>query len=157
MKVSLFTALALKILIRGDFLFIGPTQSGKSSMARIWYDSKAKVMNDDRMVIREIENRFYIFGTPWHGNFSEYFKSYLDKAELKRVFFIYHDSKNKINKIKSKEAFKHLYPNIFPVFWNKEDLEKQIDLCNKLTSLVPSYRLGFKKDKSVISAVRSIC
>lgn len=150
-------SIGLKDIDKKGLLFAGPTQSGKSTTAKLWYrHSRAQILNDDRIVIRKLKNRLYIYGTPWHGDFSDYLKSSADRAKLKSIFFIYHNSRNKIDYLNPKEAFKLLYPNIFPVFWNKESLEKQINLCHNLINLIPSYRLGFKNDKSVISAVRSI-
>lgn len=149
-------SIGLKDIDKSGLLFAGPSKSGKSTTARLWYKhSKAKVLNDDRMVIRKVNGNFFIFGTPWHGDFRDYLKSIPDKAKLKSIFFIYHNSKNKINYLQSKKAFGYLYPNIFPTFWNKENLERQINLCQDLVSSIPSYKLGFKKDKSVISVVRS--
>ena len=150
-------SIGLKDIDKSGFLFAGPTQSGKSTTARLWHKhSRANVLNDDRIVIRKVKKKFYIFRTPWHGDFSDYLRSSPDKAELKSIFFIYHNTKNKIDFLRPKESFGYLYPNIFPIFWNKKNLEKQIDLCQELVSIVPSYRFGFKNDKSVISAVRSI-
>lgn len=149
-------SMGLKDIDKSGLLFVGPSQSGKSTTARLWHKhSRAKVLNDDRVVIRKIKDRFYIFGTPWHGDFSDYLKSSPDKAELKNIFYIYHHTKNKLRNIKPKKKFGYLYPNIFPTFWNKETLEQQINLCQELISAIPFFTLGFKKNKSVISVVRS--
>ena len=147
--------IGLKDVDDSGFLFIGPTQSGKSTTARLWHKySKAKVLNDDRVIIRKVKGKFFIFGTPWHGDFNDYLKSVPDKAELKNLFFIYHHSRHRLDYLKSAKAFKHLYPNIFPTFWNKEGLSKQTTLCQDLTKTKPCFYLGFKKNKSVISFVR---
>ena len=149
-------SVGLKDVDKRGLLFAGPTRSGKSTTARLWHDhSRAKILNDDRIVIRKAQDKFYIFSTPWHGDFNEYFKSSPDKAELKNIFFIYQSPENKIKRLRPKEAYRYLYPNIFPAFWNKESLARQMNLCWDLVSFIASCRLGFKKDKSVISIVRS--
>ncbi len=150
-------SIGLKDFDKKGLLFVGPSGSGKSTTARLWHKhTKAKVLNDDRVVIRKIKNSFYIFGTPWHGDFRDYLKSSSDGTGLTNVFFIYHDSDNRIVQLKPKEAFKCLYPNIFPIFWDKQNLEKQVSLCQDLVCHVPSYKLGFINNKSVISVVRLI-
>lgn len=147
----------LKDTGRKGILFMGPTQSGKSTTARLWHDNAAgQLLNDDRVIIRKINKRFFIFPCPWHGEFSEYLNRPVSRAELHKVFFIYHSPANAVSRLNQKEAFKCLYPNVFLSFWNKEILEKQVSLCQDLLSRVASYRLGFKKDKSIISFVRSI-
>lgn len=145
----------LKDTNKKGLLFVGPTQAGKSTTARLWYNhSKAEVLNDDRMIIRKVNSQFFIFGSPWHGDFSDYLASRQGKAKLKRLFFIHHARNHKIKALNPKEAYHNFYPNIFPTFWNKDSLEKQTKLCQDIVTNIPCYRLGFRKDSSVIEFVR---
>lgn len=139
------------------FIFAGASGAGKSTTARIWHGQRRiQVLNDDRVLVHENRGRFFLFGTPWHGNFSDYPESITAKAELKKLFFIYHASKNNARALAARDAFTFLYPNIFPAFWDKRRLGYQIDICRRLACGVPAYRLGLVKDKTVVDFVRSI-
>lgn len=137
------------------FLFPAKSGGGKSTTARLWdKNSKAKILNDDRVIVRKIKNKFFIFGTPWHGDFHDYLKSLPEKAELKKIFLIYHRKENKIEKLKTSEAFSIFYPNVFVTFWNKKTLKKQIEICHQLVKKTPVFYFGFRKEKSAIKFVR---
>ncbi|OGW83550.1 MAG: hypothetical protein A2987_04065 [Omnitrophica bacterium RIFCSPLOWO2_01_FULL_45_10] len=138
-------------------LFVGQSKSGKSTSARIWHgNSDANIFSDDRIILKKIEQEFFIFSSPWHGDFNAYVKHNEDRALLKKIFFIRHSPKNIAYRLNPKEAFEALYPNIFPTFWDRDSMKKQIKLCHELVARKKAYKLGFKKDKSIISYIRSI-
>lgn len=52
------------------FLFTAPSGTGKSTHARLWREllqDKARMVNDDKPIIRKIDGEFYVFGTPFNG------------------------------------------------------------------------------------------
>jgi len=109
------------------YVFAGKSGAGKSTMAKIWHRrTNATVLNDDRIIIRSFRDKFFIYGSPWHGEFSDYLESRIESAPLKELFFIHHASKNTMRQISSKEAFRRLYPAIFPPFWDKRELENTV-------------------------------
>jgi len=154
---AIFThAVGIKDNSTKGLLFIGKSGQGKSTSARLWHKhSRAKVLNDDRIILRKIDNKFFIYGSPWHGDFSDYLTSRVDRARLKSIFFISHSRKNRASVLK-KRIFSFLYPCLFPAFWDREGLEKTVNMCNELFSKVPCFKLGFRNDKSVIKFIRTI-
>ncbi|MDH3446133.1 MAG: hypothetical protein OEN50_19575, partial [Deltaproteobacteria bacterium] len=73
-------------------LFIGQSGGGKTTMARLWEKQKGiTILSDDRIVLREIENRIWMYGTPWHGEAS---LAEASRAPLKRIYFLRHGEKN---------------------------------------------------------------
>ncbi len=155
---GLFThSVGIKDLNGKSLLFAGKSGCGKSTIARIWHkQSKAMVLNDDRIIVRKHKGKFFTYGSPWHGEFSDYLVSRIDSAPLGKIFFIYHASKNTVRQISKKEAFSLLYPAIFPTFWDKKCLENITSFCQDLINNIPCYSLGFVKDKMVIRFVRKI-
>ncbi|MCX5713936.1 MAG: hypothetical protein NT033_03815 [Candidatus Omnitrophica bacterium] len=138
------------------YLFAGESGAGKSTTARIWYKySRARILNDDRVIVRMIREKFYIYGTPWHGDFHDFLSSETGMAELKKVFFIRHARKHICHRLESKDAFPALFPNTFPVFWGPPCLKAQMELCKSLARRVSFYRLGFKPERSLIPFIRT--
>jgi len=155
---GIFThSVGIKDINREGLIFTGKSGCGKSTTARIWHRySGAKVLNDDRIIIRRRKNKFIIYGSPWHGDFSDYLESVPDSAELKKLFFIRHAPRNSAQKINPKEAFKLLYPAFFAPFWNKKALGNATTFSIALLKSVPAYRLGFAKGRKIIGFVRRI-
>ena len=138
-------------------LFAGKSKSGKTTLAKIYHkDSDALVLNDDRIIVRKKNDNFYIYGSPWHGEFSDYLESRIESAKLKEIFFLQKAKKNSIRPVSVSKAFKFLYPAMFPTFWDKRGTEIITMFLSKLLSRVPCFRLKFRKDKSVIGFVKKI-
>lgn len=155
---GIFThAIGVKDLDRKGLLFAGKSGAGKSTTARLWHKhSKAIVLNDDRIIVRKFNGKFLIYGSPWHGEFSDYLDSRIESAPLKKLFFIHHSSKNIARQVSEKKAFSLLYPALFPTFWDKECLENIVSFCQDLVKDVPCYSLGFVNGNKVIEFVRSL-
>ncbi len=138
-------------------LFAGKSGCGKSTTARLWHKhAGGKVLNDDRVIVRKIRGKFFIYGSPWHGEFSDYLAARMERAALEKLFFIYHSPTNRARQVFQREAFNLLYPAIFPVFWDKACLENIVSFSQDLIKGVPCYHLGFANDRKVIGLVRKI-
>lgn len=136
-------------------LFAGKSGCGKTTTARLWHRySRAMVLNDDRIIVRKLKGRYFIYSSPWHGEFSDYLYSRIESAPLKKLFFIHHAPNNTRRPVFQKEAFNRLYPALFPAFWDKENLENIVTFCQDLIKDVPCCSLGFVNDKKVIEFVR---
>ncbi|MBU0502966.1 MAG: hypothetical protein ABH882_05050 [Candidatus Omnitrophota bacterium] len=138
-------------------VFMGRSGAGKTTLARTWHEhSRAEVLNDDHVIVRKVKGRFFIYGSPWCGEFRGFQNSYIGRAELDKLFFIYQYTNNTVKAISSAEAFKLLYPNIFPNFWDRKLTENIIFLGLDLVKNMPCLSLGLIKSKSIIPFVRSI-
>jgi hypothetical protein len=157
-KQGVFThSIGVKDLDGKGLLFSGKSGAGKSTTARLWHKhSKAMVLNDDRIIVRKVKGKFFIYGSPWHGEFSDYLASRIESALLKRIFFIQHSPKNIAIQISPKQAFNLLYSALFPAFWDRNYLENTAVFCEDLVKNVSCCRLGFVNDKRVIGFVRKI-
>lgn len=150
-------SIGVKDLDGKGLLFAGKSGCGKTTTAKLWHNnSKAMVLNDDRIIVRKNNGKFFIYGSPWHGEFSDYLYSKIESAPLEKLFFIHHAPKNTVRQISQKKAFNLLYPALFPTFWDKEYLENIVLFCQGLIKNVACYSLGFVNNKKVIGFVRKI-
>ncbi|MFH0798811.1 MAG: hypothetical protein V2A66_01375 [Pseudomonadota bacterium] len=149
-------AAALRDAICGGVIFAGKSQSGKSTTARIWREnSGAKILNDDRVIVRREGGGYRMHNSPWRGSYNDYPMLRMS-APIDKVFFIHPARKNTVRRPAPGESFNMLFPAIFPPFWDKCGLEKTVSFCHELVERLPCYRLGFVKDKRVIEFVRRV-
>ena len=135
-------------------LFVGESGAGKSTLANQWKDKKdAAVLSDDRIIIRKMEERFWIYGTPWHGDAKACSP---ERAPLEKIFFLRHAKMNKVKRIEGIAAASKLLVCSFPTFWDKKGMEFTLEFIDQLTREVPCYELEFVPDERVLDVVESI-
>lgn len=136
------------------YIFSGFSGAGKSTMARQWLRKRGvRLLNDDRVIVREMRRNFYIFGTPWHGEIN---KCDPGMVRLKTIFLIKHGSENKARPLSPSEAVTGLIARSFSPLWDREGMERAMEVIERLVRKVPCYELSFKPDKGVINYIRSV-
>ena len=142
------------VMHKGEgLLFIGSSGAGKSTIANLWKDEKdTAVLSDDRIIIRKIGSKFWMYGTPWHGDAK---LASPERVFLKKIFFLKHYLENRVCKISPLDIVSRLIVCSFPPFWNKEGLDFTLGFCTELARDIPSYELGFVADKSVLDFIRT--
>lgn len=129
-------------------LFVGISGSGKTTMAKFWHDKQdAKVLSDDRVIIRKTANKFYAYGTPWHG---EGRFNLAACAEVKNVYFLKKAPFNDTRKLTPNEAVARMLVAAFLPFYNKAAVKNGVSFFAQFCQAVPCYELAFKNDTSVI-------
>ncbi|MBI4621088.1 MAG: hypothetical protein HY739_13155 [Desulfobacterales bacterium] len=135
------------------FLFLGNSGHGKSTMAKLWYKNHATVFNDDRIIVREKDGEFWMYGTPWHGDFKELS---LKGLPIRKVFFLRHSEKNSAVPRKGAEAVSMLLTRSFPPLWDQKGMDYTLGLLGRIASKLPCYNLCFLPDKRIIDFVKNI-
>ena len=135
------------------YLFLGNSGDGKSTMAELWSDRNSLVLNDDRIVVREKDGGFWMYGTPWHGDFRELSPNGLP---IQKLFFLRRGDKNGVVLKRGAEAASMLLVRSFPPLWDSKGMAYVMDLCHRLVSEIPCYELSFAPDESIVDFVRNI-
>ena len=135
------------------YLFLGNSGHGKSTIARLWSENKATVLNDDRIIVREINGELLMYGTPWSGDFKEVSSKGLP---IRKLFFLRHGEKNSVVPKKGREAVLMLLTRCFPPIWDKKGMEYTMDLCHRMVNKVPCYEFSFEPDRKIVDFVRNI-
>lgn len=134
-------------------LFLGNSGDGKSTTAKLWFAQGMAVLNDDRIIVREKDGEFWMYGTPWHGDFKEHSSRGL---RVHKLFFLNHGEKNSARSKSGAEAVSMLLARSFSPFWDNQGMALTIELCRRLAGQIPCYELTFLPDTGMIDFVRSI-
>ena len=132
-------------------LFSGASGAGKSTMANLWKNRKnANLLSDDRIIIRNINGRFWMFGTPWHGDAKV---ASPEGVPLEKIFIIKQSSENYASPLRANDAASALFVRCFPTFWDQLGMTYILSLLSKIAEQIPCYELGFVPDQSILDFV----
>jgi hypothetical protein len=132
-------------------LFVGESGAGKSTLARVWDREKdVEILSDDRTIVRKRGSKFWMYGTPWHGDGA--FGS-PEGVRLQAVFFLRHGRENSVDQMKGSAAVSQLVTSSFPPYWDPRGMEFVLELLIEMTGEVPCQELSFKPDRGVIEFV----
>ncbi len=140
------------IVDNNGIVFCGCSGSGKSTLADIWKEHSI-ILGDERIIVRRIENNFWIYGTPWHKNVQMCSPK---RAILKKIYIIEHGTVNKINQLQRTEAISKLLVRCFPPFYNRESMEQTLSFFDLLIRKIPCYELYFVPNENIINFVRDL-
>ncbi len=122
------------------YLFTAPSGTGKSTHARLLKEllgDRLVYINDDKPIIRLVDGKFYVYGTPWNG------KHHLDtnaRAEIASICEVRRGKENSIEKLTPKDMLAVAFnQTLRPV--SAEDMDKYLTLLDKLLNSVGLYRL----------------
>ncbi|MGE5280359.1 MAG: hypothetical protein ACM3L6_06425 [Deltaproteobacteria bacterium] len=145
-------ACGLKTADGRGLLFLGNSGAGKSTTARLWKDEPGVTFfSDDRLILRRIGGRFWMYGTPWHGDARVYSPQ---RVALTRIFFLKHASQNSVTRLTGAAAAAHVLKRSFPAFWDKEAMAFSLRFCDTLVRHVPCYEFGFLPDASAVDFIK---
>ncbi len=122
------------------YIFTAKSGTGKSTHARLWrevFADKVTMINDDKPIIRLIDNKFYIYGTPWNG---KHHLSNNIKSEIKAIYYLSQGEENKVTKSDPFSSItKILSQTVLPD--DKESMVHLLDMVEKLVSTTPVFDL----------------
>jgi hypothetical protein len=133
-------------------LFVGQSTAGKTTIARLWENEPGvKVLSDDRIILRGMGNKIWMYGTPWHG---EAMLASPSRAPLKAVYFLEKGQKNELISKKPLESVSRLFSCSFPPFYNRDPIDFTLTFFEDVVKKVPCSELKFTPDKSVVEFIK---
>jgi hypothetical protein len=133
---------------QGSFLFLGHSGAGKSTTSRLWNSSRqVQILSDDRIIIRKHDGKFWMYGTPWHGEAG--FAS-AGSAPIERIFILEHSPGNTITELTSVQAVGELFARSFVPFYSPRALDSTLAYLQDLVDVVPCYRFQFLPETSAV-------
>lgn len=119
-------------------LFVGPSESGKSTIASL--AGKRVVLNDETIVMQSIANQFNVFGTPWTGTFLQWTNS---QARAAAIFFLQKAPKIQSVRLDTQKAAALLLKNSFIPFVYPEFTALALDICTEIVKSIPCHLFSF--------------
>ena len=140
------------ILDGKGYVFTAPSGTGKSTHTALWrkhFGSRVTMINDDKPLIRQNGEDFFIYGTPWMG------KSNIGnnvKSTVNAVFILKRGEQNSAKRVKVSEVFKEiLEATVVPM--DKTLMSTLLTLLDKFFTNVPVYLLHCNiSDEAVMTA-----
>lgn len=128
------------------YAFIAKSGTGKSTHVSLWlkYLKGCDLMNDDNPIIRIIDDKPYIYGSPWSGKTPCYRNV---KASLGAITRIDRAEKNTIEQLTPVEAFASLLPSCSSMKWDKGIYT---NICTTITKIIETtsiYTLHCRPDE----------
>ncbi len=124
----------------GGYMFLGRSGTGKSTHSRMWLEAieGATLLNDDNPVVRVIDGKAYIFGSPWSGK-TPCYKN--EVVPLKAVVRIVRAPHNKAVRLKPLQSYASLKPSCSAMRWDKKSTDDLHLTLQKVISVVPCWHM----------------
>ena len=136
------------------FLFTGPSDSGKTTLANLWEGCQGvTVLGDERIFLRRKGNRYWVYGSPLKGGANLFSP---EGAPLDRAFFIKHADRNVASPKRGKDTVISLLTQAFPDWYHQMNMQYPLDSCIELSQRVPCYDLGFVPGSEIVDFVRRL-
>lgn len=133
-------------------VFTAKSGTGKSTHSSLWrkyLGDKVTMINDDKPIVRFLDGRFYIYGTPWNGKHS---LSNNIKAPIKAIYYLHQAKENKVQRCDSLSAIsKLLSQTVLPD--NKVVMNNLLDMLEQLLSTTPMFDLYCDISENAVEAV----
>lgn len=132
-------------------LFLGHSGAGKSTSARLWQNQPgARVLSDDRIILRIDNGRVRMFGTPWHGDAG---LALADSADVSAMYLLQHGNRNVLTPLPAGRAAAELLARSFVPHHSSEGLKSTLRSLDQITQKVPCSLFQFVPDQSSIEAI----
>jgi hypothetical protein len=130
-------------------LFCGVSGAGKSTTARLWRRLRpsARILSDDRIVLRRSAGRLRAFGTPWHGD-GGFARN--ERAALGALFFLKQSHTTAARGLKAPEAAALLLARSFIPPWDARAVGRALRFSASVAQAVPCFELEFRPDATAV-------
>lgn len=129
------------------YIFSGVSGKGKTTMAKLWQQAGAKVVHDDRLILRNTGIGFRMFNTPVYSN------DVPCESPVDKLFLIGHGNGNEIIPVKGASAISMVMANCIQHNWDREMTARLLDSVSSLCTGIAVFRVLFLPDKKIIDEI----
>jgi MoaA/NifB/PqqE/SkfB family radical SAM enzyme len=133
-------------------VFAGASEAGKSTMVKL-IGEKARVLCDDRVIIREDGGGFRVHGTWNHGEIDRVSPG---SAPVRAVFFLRQANENRLDRVvEPKAVLRDFLPRIVRPLVSADWWDRALGLAEAIVREVPFYDLSFDKSGAVVGELET--
>jgi len=133
------------------YLFTGLSGIGKSTMARLWQEKGAVIINDDRLAVMPDDDGFSIHNTPM-----PYYQEYPKSSRLNGIFLLKQSTENYCLPLKGASAMMRVMANCMQHFHTPDLVQQHLSIVESIASKIPVFELGFKPDTDIVDLIRNL-
>lgn len=136
------------------FAFVGSSGVGKSTLSEaLAKEPGVTMLGEDQVVLRYLDEQFWIFGTPWH-----------ERPELcspigvplTKVFFLERTDGEQFERLSPIEGVKRLLQTAFIPYYRSGKLPGILNRLTMLAEEVPFYRLRYQIGSKVLPEILAL-
>ncbi|HYA62498.1 MAG TPA: hypothetical protein VED66_04800 [Candidatus Sulfotelmatobacter sp.] len=136
------------------YLFLGHSGAGKSTTARLWKEQPGvRLLSDDRIILRKQDNKFWMYGTPWHGDAGV---ASPGRAPLSAIFFLEQSPINELIPIAQPKAAAELFARAFVPHYLQGGIHFSLDFVEQVTRSVPCSIFRFAPTPDAVEVIRHV-
>lgn len=128
-------------------VFTGASGRGKSTIAKIFREAGARVIHDDRLVIRKIDDVYRMYNTPVYSDGISL------SAEVTNIFVIDHGRENIVVSYLPVEAIAAVMANCIQHHWNRKLIGILTESLHNLSAAVPVNSLKFLPELGIVKFI----
>lgn len=135
------------------YMFLGKSGTGKSTHSQLWlkHIEGTELVNDDNPVVRIIDDKVRVYGSPWSGKTPCYRNI---SFPLGAIVQLSQAPYNRIQQLVKLQAYAALVPSISGKRWDKRIAEGLHETENWLAQHVPVYHLECLPDEAAAQLCR---
>ena len=123
------------------YLFTALSGTGKTTHVNLWlkkFGERAEIINGDKPIIRKVDDKFHVYGTPWCGKEGINVNAHVP---IKGICILERGEKNVIKKVPHSIAVSELLGQTSRPT-DLSGMNALLDILDSLISEVPVYRLS---------------
>lgn len=135
-------------------LFSAPSETGKTTQANLWEKhAGSKTVNGDRALLRCVDGKWCACGWPVCGT-SDVCNNLT--TPIRAIVMLSQSTDNRAEALPPAEAFRLLYSQITVNTWNRDFVQKNMDLIESLAGAVPVCHLSCNISEDAVKCLHHI-
>lgn len=132
----------------GGILFSGPSGIGKSTQADLWCQYRgAEQINGDRPILSRAEGGWLAWGSPYAGSSGCHVNA---SCPVSAIVMLRQEKNCDLRRLHPSEAFRAVWSGLTMHSWDREIVEKALDLTSDLIGAVPVFEFGCTPDSAAV-------
>jgi hypothetical protein len=132
-------------------IFCGRSGVGKTTIARLWKAQDARLLNDDRSILRVSGTDILLESSPWNRKSPS---ANPESVPLRAIVHLRQAPENRLRRMDGARPLTSLLATSVAPFYSESGMEKLIETWAQVVERVPSYRLDFTPDTRPVELCR---